>query len=417
MNILFVHEVDWLNKVVFEIHNLAEALSLLGHKVYAIDYEANWQRNGFCQLGSLKTTEIDGVSRALAGATISLRRPGFIKIPGLSRLSAGFTHYQEIQRTITEKRIDIILLYSVPTNGLQTIYLARKFGIPVVFRSIDILHRMVQHPALRRPTKFLERRVYTTVDAILAITPNHARYVISLGAAESKVKVLPLPIDTNLFHPLVDCSTVRQKWGFRDQDQVVVFIGTLFEFSGLDDFIRQFPQVIKAVPAVRLLIVGDGPQRPKLERIISELGLAKQVIITGFQPYPTMPQYINLATVSINPFLNAEVTKDIFPGKIIQYLACGKATVATPLLGIKSLIPDKSGGIIYADNAEDMAREVGGLLKSAEQREQLGQAGLNYVKQVHDQRRIAQQLEAELTEIIKKKTLAKPKIAVAEGKH
>ena len=361
-------------------------------------------------MGSLKTKEVAGVARALSGASVCLRRPGFIKIPGLSRLSASLTHYLEIQRTIREKNIDIVILYSVPTNGLQTIRLARKFKVPVAFRSIDILHQLVPYPALRPATKFLERRVYSNVDAILAITPNHARYVISMGAAESKVKLLPLPIDTNIFHPSVDCSEVRQKWELGEKDQVVVFIGTLFEFSGLDGFIRQFPQVIETIPEAKLLIVGDGPQRPKLERIITELGLGKQVIITGFQPYPTMPQYISLATVCINPFLNTDATKGIFPGKIIQYIACGKATVATPLLGITALLPDESHGVIYANSVGDMAREVVGLLESAEHRQRLGQAGLDYVKQTHDQQKIAHQLEAELVEIIKKK----PKRAISK---
>ena len=209
MNILFVHEVDWLSKVVFEIHNLAESLSLLNHRVYVIDYEDKWNRNGFFRLGSLKTKEVAGVARALNGASVCLRRPGFIKLPGLSRLSAGFTHYFEIQRTIREKKIDIIMLYSVPTNGLQTIHLARKFKIPVVFRSIDILHRLVPNAALRPVTRFLERKVYAKVDAILAITPNHSRYVISMGATESKVKLLPLPIDTSIFHPSVDYFEVQ----------------------------------------------------------------------------------------------------------------------------------------------------------------------------------------------------------------
>jgi glycosyltransferase involved in cell wall biosynthesis len=116
-----------------------------------------------------------------------------------------------------------------------------------------------------------------------------------------------------------------------------------------------------------------------------------------------MPQYINLATVCINPFLNTDATKDIFPGKIIQYIACGKATVATPLLGIASLVPNKSHGIIYANTAADIAREVIGLLKLDEHRQRLGQAGSDYVRQVHDQQKIAHQLESELTEITKKK--------------
>ena len=405
MNILFVHEVDWLNKVVFEIHNLSEALSLLGHQVYAVDYENKWTRKGFFDLGSLKTKEFDGVSRALPAASVCLRHPGFIKIPGLSRLSVSFTQYLEIQRTIREKNIDVIMLYSVPTSGLQTIHIAKRFGIPVVFRSIDILHQLVPYSALRPAVRFLERQIYSKVDAISAVTPNHSRYVISMGAAESKVRLLLLPIDTSIFHPSIDCSEIRQKWGLSAKDQVIVFIGTLFEFSGLDGFIRQFPRVTEEIPEAKLLIVGDGPQRLKLERIITELGLERQVIITGFQPYQTMPQYISLATVCINPFLNTDATKDIFPGKIVQYIACGKATVATPLLGITTLLPDESRGVIYADTAGDIASKVVDLLKSAERRQQLGQAGVNYVKQVHDQQKIANQLEAELMEIIKKKSI------------
>jgi len=387
MNILFVEEVDWLNKVVFEIHNLSEALSLLGHQVYAIDYENTWNRKGLFDLGSLKTKEFDGVSRALPAASVCLRRPGFIKIPGLSRLSVCFTQYLEIQRTIREKNIDVIMLYSVPTSGLQTIHLARKFNIPVVFRAIDPLHQLVPYSVLRPITKILEKKVYSKVDLVLPNTPQYLRYVLNMGATESKVKLLLLPIDTNIFYPSVNCSEVRQKWGLSEKDQV-----------------GQFPRVVEEIPGTKLLIVGDGPQRHKLERIITELGLERQVIITGFQPYQTMPQYISLAMVCINPFLNTDNTKDIFPGKIIQYIACGKATVATPLLGITTLVTGESQGVVYANSADSMAREIVGLLKSAEHRQQLGQAGLNYVKQVHDQQKIAHQLETELMEVVRKKS-------------
>ena len=296
------------------------------------------------------------------------------------------------------------MLYSVATNGLQTLYAARKLGIPVVFRSIDILHRLVKYPILRFPTRILEGKIYSKVDEILAITPNHARYVISMGAPESRVKLLLLPIDMKIFHQSQENSELRQKWGLSAKDHIIVFIGTLFEFSGLDLFIRQFPNIAQQIPEAKLLIVGDGPQRLKLKQIIAELGLEKQVIMAGLQPYSTMPSYISLASVCINPFLNTEATRDIFPGKIIQYLACGKATVATPLLGITALLPRNSNAIVYADNTTEMAEEVINLLKSPEQRIKLEQAGLDYVKQTHDQQHIAAQLEKELLAIISKKT-------------
>ncbi len=403
MNILFVHEVEWLNNVVFEIHNLSEVLSLLGHQVYAIDYQSNWIRNSPLDLGSLKTKEIKGVARAHAGARVSLIRPGFIKIPGLSRLSAAFTHYREIKKTIKEKNIDVIVLYSVPTNGLQTIHLARKFNIPVVFRSIDILHQLVPYPALRFPTRLLEREVYSRVHMILTITPKLSKYVIDMGAEEDKVKLLLIPVDTDLFHPSPDSAEIRHKWGLDENDQVIVFMGTLFEFSGLDGFIRKFPQIVEQVPEVKLLIVGDGPQRPKLEEIITELGLQKHIIITGFEPYQTMPQYINLAAICINSFHITDATRDIFPSKIVQYLACGKAVVATPLPGIIAVIPGDQQGLVYANSGDEMAKEVVYLLKSPEHRQQLGYAGLNYVKQVHSHKVIDHQLEARLEEVIKER--------------
>jgi glycosyltransferase involved in cell wall biosynthesis len=413
MNILFIHEVDWLKKVVFSIHNLAEILSVRNHNVYAIDYENAWKKNGFRDLGTLKTKEFTGISRAVPGSSVTLLRPGFIKIPGISRFTAAISHYFVIKKTIKEKKIDVIMLYSVPTNGLQVVNLARKSGVPVIFRSIDLLHGLVHNPLLSSITNYLEKKVYKRVDAILTVTPNHSRYVISMGAKESIVRLLPLPIDTGLFRPLVVGSEIRQKWGIAGGDKVVVFIGTLFHFSGLDGFIRQFPGIVQRIPEAKLLIVGDGPQRKILERIISENKLEKQVIITGFQPYNTMPQYINLATVCVNPFLNTDETRDIFPGKIIQYVACGKVSVVTPLLGIKCLIPDESRGVIYADTAPEMADKVADLLASDERRLKLEKAGLEYIRQVHDQQKIGQQLEVELQRIVsrnaKRKTPEVPK--------
>jgi len=400
MNILFIHEVDWLKKVVFEIHNLAEILAARGHNVYAIDYENTWEKSRFWDLGTFKTQEFNGISRAVPGSSVSLRRPGFVKIPVISRLSAGCTHYFEIKKTVSEKKIDVIMLYAVPTSGLQTISIARKLGVPVVFRSIDMLHGLVRHPVLRLATRYLEKKVYPRADAILTITPNHTRYVIEMGAAKAKVKLLPMPVDTGLFYPGVDCSEVRRKWGYTEGDKIIIFIGTLFEFSGMDGFIREFPRVLERIPAAKLLMVGDGPQRKKLERIINELKLEKQVTLTGFQPYQTMPQYINLATLCINPFLDTEATRDIFPGKIIQYIACGKAAVVTPLLGITSLIPDESKGVIYAADAAEMAHKAADLLASDENRRKSEQAGIDYVRQVHDQQKIGQQLEAELQQIV-----------------
>ncbi len=402
MNILVIHEVDWLKKVVFEIHSISEQMSRLGHRVFVIDYEDTWRREGFLGLGTLRTRRCDDVTRTVEGAGVSLIRPGFIRIPGLSRLSAAATHYREIGRVIREEKIDIILLYSVPTNGPAAVCLARRYGIPVVFRAIDILYRMVRYPILRPPTRFLERWVYQRADRILAIAPRYARYVTRMGAPAEKVKQVLMPVDTELFRPAPPDAELQGRWGIRPQDAVILFIGTLFPFSGLDCFLGHFPEVIEAVPEARLLIVGDGPQRHRLEGIIAKTGLQEKVIITGFEPYQSMPRYINLASVCINTFLNTPETEDIFPGKILQYLAGGCATVATPLKGIVTLARARASGIVYAEN-EAMAAAVINLLRSPDERENRARAGVDFIRRQHGCDGIARQFEAELLAAIREK--------------
>ena len=102
----------------------------------------------------------------------------------------------------------------------------------------------------------------------------------------------------------------------------------------------------------------------------------------------------------INTFTDNARNRDIFPGKIIQYIACGKAAVVTPLLGITCLIPDESKGLVYASTPDEMATKVADLLASDERRRQLEQAGLDYVRQVHDQQKIGEQLDAELQRVV-----------------
>jgi glycosyltransferase involved in cell wall biosynthesis len=403
MNVLFIHEVDWLNKVVFDIHTLAEALSLRGHQVYALDYENTWERNNLYDFGTLKTRIFNAVSRALPGSKVTLIRPGFIKISGVSRITAAISSYLEIRRTIKKHKIDAIVLYSVPTTGLQAISAAKKYHIPVVFRAIDVLNRLVTSPQLRSATRALEKRVYPQADMILSLSPALSRYVEQLGAKKENIKELLVPVDTDVFRPLPPPQELRQKWGLKPGDKVVLFIGTLFDFSGLDTVIPKFVNVLKEIPGARLLIVGDGPQRQKLEGVIRENGLGGKVTITGFQPYDTMPQYIALAEVCFNSFLLTGATRDIFPGKLVQYLACGKPVISTPLPGVLAITPGEEQGMVFAADAEEITDKMIMLLKDKAYRDRLGKKGLDYAVKFHSLKAITDQLEASLREAIDKK--------------
>jgi len=400
MNVLFLHEVDWLNKVVFEMHDLSELLSILGHNVFAIDYEDTWEKKNFFDIGTIKTKEFKYVCRAHQGANVTLRRPGMIKLPLLSRFSAIFTHYFEIKRIIKKEKIDVIILYSVPTDGLQILFLAKKYGVPVIFRSIDILHQLVAQWFLRILTYQLEKKVYKNVDKILTLTPKLSDYVIKMGANEKKVELLLTGVDTNRFNSTVDTKALREKLGIFENDKVIVFMGTLFKFSRLDQYIEQFPAVLKEIPEAKLLIVGGGDLLERLKKLVIEKGLGDKVILTGFQPYDMMPQYINIANICINPFQLNGITRDVLPIKILQYLACGKPVIATPLPGLVSVIPDESCGVKYSKDIPEMVMDTINLLRSKDELDLLGRNGTKYIKKHHDLERIVNHLEEIMTKLI-----------------
>jgi glycosyltransferase involved in cell wall biosynthesis len=398
LNILFVHEVDWLRKVVFEIHTWSELLSGLGHEVFAIDFENEWSRERLLDLGTLKTEVFENVSRTGNNSSITVIRPGFVKAPLLDRATAMFTHYFEIDRVIKDKQIDVIILYSAPTNGYQAIKIASKHKIPVIFRSIDNLHMLVPNKALRPVALSLEKWVYKHADKILTLSPKLSEYVISYGAEKDRVEMVPFCVNVSTFKPGVNTSNLKKSLGIDEENKIVVFMGTLFEFSGLDLFMEQFPKVVEAVPMAKLVIVGGGPILHRIQNLSKKLGLENEVIFTGFQPFSTMPQFINLADICINPFLINETTRDIIPGKIIQYLACGKPVLATPLPGMLSLLSGLDCGIVYSDISK-FAENTIKLLKDKRLMELVGENGYRYVQQNHDERKMSHRLSVILNEL------------------
>lgn len=399
MNILFVHEVDWFRKVVFEIHSLPELLSSLGHRVYVVDFGSLHDRKHIFDFGTLRTKEFNNLSRAHVGSSVELIRPGFIKAPFLDRASAFFTHYFEIKKTIRDKKINAIVLYSVPTNGLQTITLAKKYGVPVVFRSIDVIHMLVPRKILRPLVFSLEKYVYTYVDKILTLSPKLSDYVVRMGADKNKVELLPFGVDVSKFNPYVEAEELRGKLGIAGNDKVIVYVGTLFEFSGLDLYLKQFLAVLEEFPGVKLVIVGGGALLEKLKELVINLRLTENVILTGFQPFDMMPQYINLADICINPFEVNATTRDIIPGKIIQYLSCAKPVLATSLPGMISLLSGPERGVVYS-NIDELAENTIKLLKDSRMVKTIGENGYRYVKNNHDEREIARRLDIILGQMI-----------------
>lgn len=355
MNILFIHETEYIEKMIFEYQIIPEILASLGHRVFVVDFPTHWSKQVRKPIFSIYPEIIENVSRAKKPGTVTLIRPAFVRIPSLGRLTAFFTYFSLIDSVIRQQKIDVVVLFSAPTNGIQSLIAARKHRIPVHFRLLDVLHQLVPAKILQLPAYWFEKIVYRNVDQLTAITPRLRDYAVGMGANPATSRYVPSGSDADLFYYQTKEPLLMNQYGIEPEDIVILFAGTLYNFSGLDKIVSKLSVEILKTPKLKLVIVGSGEQENRLKNQVRELGLGSHVIFTGFVNYPDLPKYINLADVCINPFEINEVTNIIFPGKIYQYLACAKPVLATKLQGMLDIFPieDENSGIFYYDTVED----------------------------------------------------------------
>lgn len=379
MNILIIHEIDWINKVIFEPHHLSELFSIIGHNVFAIDCRDASTRNFF---QAIHTQKIRNFHRVYDKGNITLIRPQSLSIKGLNRLSYFFFCKKIIYKTIIENKIDVIFLYGTATNGAQTIDVAKKLKIPVFYRLLDVTHSLVKIPIVRNFAKSNEQYVIKNAFRVLPIIPDLARYAIEMGAKKENVEIFPLGINTDLFKVLTRDDKLGHELGIEKHDPVILFIGTLFEFAGLESIIEKFYLILEKIPNAKLLIVGGGFLFNRLKSLIEKKNLRSHVIMTGFLPQRILPMYISLATICIQPFETNYITNRILPSKILEYFACGKPVLSTPLEGTKEILSEDFG-IVYSSKAH-FVETLSKLLLKQDMLQNLGKKGLEYVAKNHD---------------------------------
>ena len=368
MKILFVHEVSWFNKVVYEMHDFPELLSLKGHEVHFLDFDEGKPRARWKPITTIE-------SRAHKGSKVSVTTPPRF-LPGiLGRLLATLIQPLVFIQLIKRIKPDIVVTYSIPTSGWQITYICNRNNIPIVARVIDIPHVLREthfKPLVKRSEKYVFRK------ASFVSTHNEAlrQYCISLGAAPDKSSVIYPGIDMSRFFPAPPRQDLQTKVGIQPTDKVLLFMGTIFRFSGLVELLTELSPALHLDKSIKFLILGDGEDFNRLHQLAITLDLQDQVIMPGRIEYDLLADYLRLGHVALLPFKQELVTHGALPGKVLQYLACGLPTIATPLDGLRSMIPPNQG-ILYANNSQEMANMAIDLATKPEQQHKLASLGVD----------------------------------------
>ncbi|KKN17098.1 hypothetical protein LCGC14_0969300 [marine sediment metagenome] len=340
MKILITQETDWLKRNPHQQHHLAEMMALRGHEIRVIDYEILWKKQGRKELYSNREV-FPNVSKIHDKASVTVIRPGIIKILGLDYLSLLFSHRKEIKRQFNEFKPDVVICFGI----LNSYLVSRMSKVPFIYYWIDVLHELIPFSPLRFIGKFLERRTLKKASRVLVINEKLREYVLSMGSSPQNTAVLGAGIDLKRYNMKVDGSKIREQYGIEKEDIVLFFMGWLYKFSGL----QEVAQKMHGYKRYKLLIVGDGDAYEDLQSLPQE-----QIILAGRKPYEDIPSYIAASDICLLPANPREkIMQNIVPIKMYEYMAMGKPVATTKLLAVMMEF-GKYNGVVYADSSENI---------------------------------------------------------------
>jgi len=220
----------------------------------------------------------------------------------------------------------------------------------------------------------IERRTLARADAVLPVSRELAQRLIDRGASATKVHVVPNGADEAFFRAQpCDAAATRASLSLGNAF-VVGFVGSLKPWHGVDVLLRAAATLNRGKGAVKVLIVGVGPEEQRLRALAVELGIDEHVVFTGAVEHRAVPALVAAMDVAVAPFQSI-VNFSFSPIKLFEYMAAGACVVASRLGQISSVIEHDIDGVLCPpDDPQSLARSLDRLRGSEELRRRLGAA-------------------------------------------
>ena len=232
------------------------------------------------------------------------------------------------------------------------------------------------------PFNLLLRRIGSTVDVLTYLgefTRNAISHGLTAQAQRAMVKIAP-GIDVDHFLP-TDASALRKSLGLTEKE-VIVSVGRLVHRKGQDRLIEAMPEILKTVSNAHLLLVGEGPHRDHLQKLIQKHRLEGSVTLIGRIDYKDLPLYICVGDVFAMPSRSRLMGLEV-EGLGIVYLeasACGLPVLAGNSGGAPdAVVQNETGLVVDGTNNKEIADAAIELLTKVDLSKKMSTAGRKWI--------------------------------------
>ncbi|HWT41446.1 MAG TPA: TIGR04063 family PEP-CTERM/XrtA system glycosyltransferase [Sphingopyxis sp.] len=304
----------------------------------------------------------------------------FYRTPPIAPARAPIREWREIgalakrvEALANEWKPDVLHAHSPVLDGLAALRVGKKLGIPVIYEirafweDAAVGNGTGREGSLRyRLTKHLETHAVKSADAVAVICEGLRGDLIARGIDPDKITVSPNGVDLDLFgDPPPRDDMLAEMLGLAADDAVIGYIGSFYDYEGIDDLIAAMPVLVAVQPKARLLLVGGGPMEASLKAQAAASPAAAHIHFVGRVPHTEVERYYSLIDILAYPRKKMRLTDLVTPLKPLEAMAQGKLVAASSVGGHRELIEDGVTGTLFApDDPAAIADALARLLEN-----------------------------------------------------
>ena len=326
----------------------------------------------------LSVAGVTGPRQGSGGGSESVDGLTFYRTPGRTPTSAlgevvGIAKFaRSIGSAVDEFRPDILHAHSPVLGALAGLAIARRRRLPLVYEirafweDAAVGNGTGREGSPRyRATRALETWTARRADAVAVICEGLRGDLITRGIDPAKLVVSPNGVDLTLFgDPPPRDDALAEELGLASAE-VVGFIGSFYDYEGLDDLIAAMPALVSRRPLARLVLVGGGPMEAALRAQAAASPVADAICFVGRVPHTQVERYYGLVDILAYPRKAMRLTELVTPLKPLEAMAQGRLVAASNVGGHRELIRDGETGTLFApDDPNGIAVALADLLSN-----------------------------------------------------
>lgn len=319
-------------------------------------------------------------------APVATRRPLLREWQEISSFS------KRIEAVAAKFKPDILHAHSPVLDALAGQRAADRLGLPLIYEIRAFWEDAAVGNGTGREgswqyrlTRALETRAVRQADAVAVICEGLRADLMDRGIPGEKIFLSPNGVDLGVFGTPIDYDDALAAQLGVTGDEVIGFIGSFYEYEGLDVLIDAMPELVAKRPRMQLILVGGGPAEVQLRAQAAASPASDRIHFIGRVPHIEVERYYSLIDVLVYPRRKMRLTDLVTPLKPIEAMAQQKLVAASDVGGHRELIRDGDTGTLFtADDSHALAHSVASLFMQRDQWESRRAKALEFVREERD---------------------------------